>query len=89
MTAMLEQGFMRQALLAALLAGDAAGGDARGRQSAALYAVAPGAGCARTVTGHAGASSDVATLPAAAPRKFRRVLDRICQAPDSGRPRPG
>jgi len=31
-------------LLAALLAGDAAGGDARGRQSAALYAVAPGAG---------------------------------------------
>lgn len=31
-------------LLAALLAGDAAGGDARGRQSAALCAVAPGAG---------------------------------------------
>lgn len=31
-------------LLAALLAGDAAGGDARGRQSAALYAVAPGTG---------------------------------------------
>ena len=31
-------------LLHALLAGDAAGGDARGRQSAALYAVAPGAG---------------------------------------------
>jgi uncharacterized Ntn-hydrolase superfamily protein len=31
-------------LLAALLAGDQAGGDARGRQGAALYAVAPGAG---------------------------------------------
>ena len=31
-------------LLAALGAGDAAGGDARGRQSAALYAVQPGAG---------------------------------------------
>jgi uncharacterized Ntn-hydrolase superfamily protein len=31
-------------LVAALLAGDAAGGDARGRQGAALYAVSPGAG---------------------------------------------
>jgi len=31
-------------LLAALLAGDAAGGDSRGRQSAALYVVAAGAG---------------------------------------------
>ncbi len=31
-------------LLGALLAGDAAGGDRRGRQSAALYAVCPGAG---------------------------------------------
>ncbi len=31
-------------LLAALLAGDAAGGDARGRQGAALYVLAPGAG---------------------------------------------
>ncbi len=31
-------------LLAALLAGDEAGGDSRGRQGAALYAVAPGAG---------------------------------------------
>ena len=31
-------------LLAALLAGDAAGGDSRGRQGAALYAVLPGAG---------------------------------------------
>ena len=31
-------------LLVALLAGDSAGGDARGRQSAALYAVEPGAG---------------------------------------------
>jgi uncharacterized Ntn-hydrolase superfamily protein len=31
-------------LIAALLAGDAAGGDSRGRQGAALYAVQPGAG---------------------------------------------
>jgi uncharacterized Ntn-hydrolase superfamily protein len=31
-------------LVAALLAGDAAGGDSRGRQGAALYAVQPGAG---------------------------------------------
>ncbi len=31
-------------LVLALLAGDAAGGDARGRQSAALYALSPGAG---------------------------------------------
>jgi uncharacterized Ntn-hydrolase superfamily protein len=31
-------------LIAALLAGDEAGGDSRGRQGAALYAVAPGAG---------------------------------------------
>jgi uncharacterized Ntn-hydrolase superfamily protein len=31
-------------LVAALLAGDAAGGDSRGRQGAALYAVSPGAG---------------------------------------------
>lgn len=33
-----------QRLFAGLAAGDAAGGDARGRQSAALYAVQPGAG---------------------------------------------
>lgn len=33
-----------QRLLAALTAGDAAGGDSRGRQSAAIYAVEPGAG---------------------------------------------
>lgn len=33
-----------QRLLAALAAGDAAGGDSRGRQSAAIYAVAPKAG---------------------------------------------
>ena len=35
-------------LLAALLAGDAAGGDSRGRQSAALVAYAPGAGYDRS-----------------------------------------
>ncbi len=33
-----------QRLLAALVAGDAAGGDSRGRQSAAVYAVEPGSG---------------------------------------------
>ncbi|MEO7754652.1 MAG: DUF1028 domain-containing protein [Terracoccus sp.] len=33
-----------QRLLAALVAGDAAGGDSRGRQSAAMYAVEPGSG---------------------------------------------
>ncbi|GAB3077537.1 DUF1028 domain-containing protein [Pedococcus soli] len=37
-------GSLTDRLLAALLAGDAAGGDSRGRQGAALYAVAPGAG---------------------------------------------
>ena len=37
------QGLARR-LLAALVAGDAAGGDSRGRQSAAMYAVEPGAG---------------------------------------------
>ena len=35
---------MAPRLVKALLAGDRAGGDKRGRQSAALYAVAPGAG---------------------------------------------
>ncbi len=35
---------LAQRLLAALVAGDAAGGDSRGRQSAALYAVEPGSG---------------------------------------------
>ncbi len=37
-------GSIIQRLLAALAAGDQAGGDRRGRQSAALYVVAPGAG---------------------------------------------
>lgn len=37
------QPFTRR-LLAALTAGDAAGGDSRGRQSAAMYAVSPGSG---------------------------------------------
>lgn len=35
---------LAQRLLAALVAGDAAGGDSRGRQSAAMYAVEPGSG---------------------------------------------
>ena len=42
-----DQPFTRR-LVAALLAGDEAGGDARGRQSAALYAVAPRAGYDRS-----------------------------------------
>jgi uncharacterized Ntn-hydrolase superfamily protein len=37
-------GTLTRRLLAALAAGDGAGGDKRGRQSAALYVVAPGAG---------------------------------------------
>ena len=37
-------GSLTDRLIAALLAGDEAGGDSRGRQGAALYAVAPGAG---------------------------------------------
>lgn len=37
-------GPLARRLLAALAAGDAVGGDSRGRQSAALYVVAPGAG---------------------------------------------
>ena len=37
-------GSLTDRLVAALLAGDAAGGDSRGRQGAALYAVLPGAG---------------------------------------------
>ena len=37
-------GSLSDRLLAALLAGDEAGGDSRGRQGAALYAVSPGAG---------------------------------------------
>jgi uncharacterized Ntn-hydrolase superfamily protein len=38
------RGSLTDRLVAALLAGEAAGGDSRGRQGAALYAVAPGAG---------------------------------------------
>ena len=37
-------GSLTDRLVSALLAGEAAGGDSRGRQGAALYAVAPGAG---------------------------------------------
>jgi uncharacterized Ntn-hydrolase superfamily protein len=39
-----SSGTLTRRLLAALAAGDDAGGDKRGRQSAALYVVAPGAG---------------------------------------------
>jgi uncharacterized Ntn-hydrolase superfamily protein len=56
-------------LLQALLAGDHAGGDRRGRQSAALYAVAPGAGYDHCgvladlrVDDHPGAADELARL---------------------------
>jgi uncharacterized Ntn-hydrolase superfamily protein len=56
-------------LMRALLAGDRAGGDKRGRQSAALYAVAPGAGYDHCgvladlrVDDHPGATDELARL---------------------------
>lgn len=56
-------------LMKALMAGDHAGGDKRGRQSAALYAVAPGAGYDRCgvladlrVDDHPGAADELARL---------------------------
>ncbi len=58
-------------LVQALLAGDAAGGDSRGRQAAALYAVAPGSGY--------DASGVLADLRVddhpEAPRELARLLD--------------
>ncbi len=64
------QPFARR-LVAALLAGDAAGGDARGRQSAALYAVAPGAGY-----DHAGVLADLRVDDHPdAPRELARIQD--------------
>jgi uncharacterized Ntn-hydrolase superfamily protein len=60
---------MAPRLMQALLAGDQAGGDRRGRQSAALYAVAPGAGYDHCgvladlrVDDHPGASDELARL---------------------------
>ena len=60
---------MAPRLMQALLAGDRAGGDKRGRQSAALYAVAPGAGYDQCgvladlrVDDHPGAPQELARL---------------------------
>ncbi|NYG07257.1 putative Ntn-hydrolase superfamily protein [Phycicoccus badiiscoriae] len=57
-------------LIEALLAGDAAGGDSRGRQGAALYAVLPGAGY-----DHCGVLADLRVDDHAdAPRELARLL---------------
>jgi uncharacterized Ntn-hydrolase superfamily protein len=60
---------LERRLLAALLAGDAAGGDSRGRQGAALYVVAPGEGYDGSgvrvdlrVDDHRGAAEELARL---------------------------
>lgn len=60
---------MAPRLMQALLAGDRAGGDKRGRQSAALYAVAPGAGYDQCgvladlrVDDHPGAAAELARV---------------------------
>ena len=59
-------------LLQALAAGDRAGGDRRGRQSAALYAVAPGAGY-----DHCGVLADLRVDDHPdAPQELARLLDR-------------
>lgn len=58
-------------LVQALLAGDAAGGDSRGRQAAALYAVAPGSGYDGS-----GVLADLRVDDhPEAPRELRRLLD--------------
>jgi uncharacterized Ntn-hydrolase superfamily protein len=57
-------------LLAALLAGDAAGGDSRGRQGAALYAVQPGTGY-----DHSGVLADIRVDDHPdAPRELARLV---------------
>lgn len=75
-------------LIAALLAGDAAGGDSRGRQGAALYAVQPGAGY-----DHCGVLADLRVDDHAdAPQELARLLrmnDLIFGAPEDVRPLEG
>jgi uncharacterized Ntn-hydrolase superfamily protein len=75
-------------LLAALLAGDEAGGDSRGRQGAALYAVAPGAGYDAT-----GILADVRVEDHPdAPRELARLLmlnDLMFGAPEDITPLAG
>jgi uncharacterized Ntn-hydrolase superfamily protein len=75
-------------LIAALLAGDAAGGDSRGRQGAALYAVQPGAGYDRCgvladlrVDDHEDAPQELARL--------LRMNDLIFGGPEDVRPLEG
>lgn len=75
-------------LIAALLAGDAAGGDSRGRQGAALYAVQPGAGY-----DHCGVLADLRVDDHTdAPQELARLLrmnDLIFGAPEDVRPLEG
>ena len=75
-------------LIAALLAGDTAGGDSRGRQGAALYAVQPGAGY-----DHCGVLADLRVDDHAdAPQELARLLrmnDLIFGAPEDVRPLEG
>jgi uncharacterized Ntn-hydrolase superfamily protein len=63
-------GSLTDRLMAALLAGDAAGGDSRGRQGAALYAVQPGSGY-----DHSGVLADLRVDDHPdAPRELARLL---------------
>ena len=75
-------------LIAALLAGDAAGGDSRGRQGAALYAVQPGAGY-----DHCGVLADLRVDDHEdAPQELARLLrmnDLIFGAPEDVSPLTG
>ncbi|WP_457254661.1 DUF1028 domain-containing protein [Pedococcus sp. P5_B7] len=75
-------------LIAALLAGDAAGGDSRGRQGAALYAVQPGAGY-----DHCGVLADLRVDDHEdAPQELARLLrmnDLIFGGPEDVRPLEG
>lgn len=75
-------------LVAALLAGDAAGGDARGRQGAALYAVEPGAGY-----DHNGVLADIRVDDHPdAPRELARLVglnDLVFGAPEDVAPLQG
>jgi len=81
-------GSLTDRLIAALLAGDAAGGDSRGRQGAALYAVQPGAGY-----DHCGVLADLRVDDHAdAPQELARLLrmnDLIFGAPEDVRPLEG
>ena len=81
-------GSLTDRLIATLLAGDAAGGDSRGRQGAALYAVQPGAGY-----DHCGVLADLRVDDHAdAPQELARLLrmnDLIFGAPEDVKPLEG